>query len=961
MKATPIFTDNFLSHYISDFRITSIPDIRGISIVIKSLVQELETGKFETLKEEEIKSRFITQFFGDVLGFNYGNSNEWLLREEKKSIIDGKKSDGALGYFYKEGKKDDVRAVIEFKDAKTGIDSKQNRRGEQTPVEQGFSYAPTMGGNCKWVIVSNIKETRFYISNDSSKYQSFFLKDLVNEDKLKSLLFLFHKDNFIKKEGNSQTDRLLEKSKILSEKQDLPIHIIDKLYNCIHKFEGLGFVDPNYISTLFPFNILDEHVWQYHNRNLFTINAELYKLLSEIEIENNELIISQQLKNEIATSNVIDARNKLESTFIFLNQCMIDEISAIKDYKQIEAKNKRTIGFSTRHSFHFKEKEEGITKRIQLFDNKECDCLSCNFRSLNFKKLLEKLKAGLGNEDLNTTEYAFGNYLVASNNYKNAYNILKSIEKTTKGRETKEIEYFLSKLNIKYLHNLISDYQYADGKEILNDIKSIDLDKVIYDEIEFSVDRDVKNYLIGIKEDKLIYKLQDKIEDVVFQIEKLKNLYDNGGVQHAGPNLPFNLSQAYFSLYLHVNKNYIIYDVFNRYKSLTEKVFKGLVISYQTKEVGITEFNEFFLTEAILHINPSDLQEVLKEIDVIKLNKQCVDNLLQKLNNFTLSYFRDGLFNDHYKSSLIEEYLTNYGFRATYRNIFSNLFTILRRLEIDKEQFSSSKKSLLKFLKIETELAWNDLKQFSFFLTDKGYLFVPDELMDILKIAIERDEFYNTKYTDLIETTSIVIGKFYSNYKIENTKLIQTAILKSSSDDGKRANYSHLLHLIKVCNEKCKSILIEMIENELNDNFSGDFYFDLLNKSDYNYNSNGYFQKYCDYINQHKGNGVYKYGTLKLTDGLFIRLVYLIYKFNIDFEIEELKGFTNLNDFEKWLLNPDTFNYDDFDANWLLDCNKPMFLNRLKGNGDIANALDLKLITSFNSELASMKYKYFRR
>lgn len=961
MKATPIFTDNFLSHYISDFSISSISDMRGILNNIKSLVQELESGKFETLKEEEIKSRFITQFFGDVLGFNYGNSNEWLLREEKKSIIDGKKSDGALGYFYKEGEKDDVRAVIEFKDAKTGIDLKQSRRGEQTPVEQGFSYAPTMGGKCKWVIVSNIKETRFYISSDSSKYQSFFLKDLVDEDNLKVLLFLFHKDRFIKKDGNSQTDHLLEKSKLLTEKQDVPIHIIDKLYYCIHRFEGLGFVDPNYLVTLFPFNILDEHVWQYYNRNLFTINPDIYKLLSEIEIEDNELIISDLLIDEISFSNVIDARSKLKSIFIFLNHCMIYEISAVKNYKQIEAKNKKTIGFSIRHSFHFKEEEEGITKRIQLLEYKECDCLSCNFRSLNFQKLFGKLKAGLGNENLNTSEYAFGNYLVAANNYKNTYSILKFIEKSTKGKENKEIEYFLCKLNIKHLHNLISDYQYSDSKEILNDIKSIDLDKVIYDEIEFNVDKEVKNYLIGIKEDKLIYKLQDEIEDTLIKIEKLKKLYDNGGGQHSGPNLPFNLSQIYFSLYLHVNRNFIIYDIFNRYKSLTEKVFKGLVISYQTKELGLTEFNEFFLTEAILHINPSDLQNVLEEINELKSNKECIVNLLQKLNNFTTSYFKDSLFNDPFKSSLIEEYLTSYRFRAVYTNIFSNLFTILGRLEIDKEQFRSSKKSLLKFLKIETELAWFDLKQFSNFLTNKGYLFDQSELLDILKIAIDRDKYNNNKYTDLIETTSIVIGKFHPNYKINNTKLIKTAILKSSSDDGKRTNYSHLLHLIKICDQKCKSILIEAIENELNDNFIGDFYFDLLHKSDYNYNSKGYFQKYCEYINQQKGNGVYKYGTLKLTDMLFIRLIHIIYKFNIDFEMKDLKMFTNINNFEKWLLDPNNFNYANFDADWLLDCNKPIFLNRLKGNGNISKAIDLKLKHSFNSELASIKYKYFEK
>mgnify|MGYP007014086996 CR=1 FL=1 len=55
-------------------------------------------------------------------------------------------------------------------------------------------------------------------------------------------------------------------------------------------------------------------------------------------------------------------------------------------------------------------------------------------------------------------------------------------------------------------------YEFEDREEIMNYIKSVDLDKVIYDEIEFNVDEDVKKYLIQIKDDDLIYKLQDKIE-----------------------------------------------------------------------------------------------------------------------------------------------------------------------------------------------------------------------------------------------------------------------------------------------------------------------------------------------------------------------------------------------------------------------------------------------------------------
>lgn len=87
----PIFSEPLLSHYLSDFRLSSVK--------LKGLVEELKSGKIENAKEEEIKPRFIITFFGDVLGFNHGNSNWWQLKDEKKSAIDGTKPDAALGYF----------------------------------------------------------------------------------------------------------------------------------------------------------------------------------------------------------------------------------------------------------------------------------------------------------------------------------------------------------------------------------------------------------------------------------------------------------------------------------------------------------------------------------------------------------------------------------------------------------------------------------------------------------------------------------------------------------------------------------------------------------------------------------------------------------------------------------------------------------------------------------------------
>jgi len=960
MKVEPIFSDNFLSHYLPDFRASSVTDIRGITLLIKSLVDELESGKIASMKEEEFKPRFSNAFFGDILGFNYGNSNKWQLREEKKSVVDGTKSDAALGYFFMEKAKDDVRAVIEIKDAKTDLDEKQNRTNKQTPVEQAFGYASKMGGKCKWVIVSNIKEIRFYPSLDSSKCQVFFLKDLMNESKRNELLFLFHKDRFIKEIGNSATDLLFEKAKIVKSKDDKPVHIIDKIFKSLNRFEGFGFIDPDFVATIYPFNILGEHVWQYHNRNLLTINSEIYELLIGINIINDEVIFADELKAEIESSKVVDAKHKIETSFKFLNHCLIDEISAAKDYKLIEQRNKRTIGFSYRHHFSFKEVEEGITKSIYLLKNNTCDCLSCNYRSLDFNRFLGKLKAGFGNENFNTLEYAYGNYLAASNNFKTTYNIYKAIEKELKGKEGKEVEYFLTKQNIKYLHNLILDYQYYDSKEILNDIKSVDLDKVIYDEIEFSVDKEVKDYLIDVKENVLIYKLQDEIEEITFNIEKLKRLYDRGGKQTMGPNLPNNLSQAYFSLYLHINRNYIVYDIFKRYKSLTEKVFKGLVTSYLIPEVGLKSFNEFFLTEAILHINPSGLQEILKKADNLKTSDDCVEKLLQKLNNFTTSYFKDGIFNHPYENSLLKEQLNNFRFRDRFTDIFANLFTILSRLDISKEQFSYSKKPLLKFLKIEDEFAWFDLKKFGNFISRKGHLFEADELMEVLKIAINGNEFGKSKYTDLIKQIAKALVKFHPAHKIQNSKLIETAILKCSSDDGRNANYHDLICLVNACDDKCKQILINLFEKQLDEKFKSDLYESLLRNTSYDYTTKNYFQLYSEQINRTKGSRAYKFGELELTDLVFINFIFIVYKLNIDFDRSELKSFANLNDFETWLLNPIDFNYKKFDAKWLTDIKNPIILDRLRGNRKIESAIEKELKENFNSVLAEIKYKYFQ-
>jgi hypothetical protein len=960
MLKTPIFSDSFLSHYLLDFKAYSFTNIRAISLTLKALIKNIESGKTQSLKEEEIKSQFITDFFGDILGFNYGNSNKWQLREEKKSKTDGKKSDAALGYFYIDKGKDDVRAVIEIKNAKTNLDLKQKRANNQTPVEQAFGYAHKMGGKCKWVIVSNILEIRFYLANDSSRYQYYKITDLLREYKRDELLFLWHKDSFIIESNQSQTDKLLVLQETAKTEGDAPLHIVDRVYQAVLKFEGLGFVDPNYLCTIPPFNILGEHVWHYHNGNLLTLNHELYDLLEAITIVNNEVILNQEYSEVLKVNEVDNAKNKLEKVFKFLNHCMIYNLSVVKNYKEVEQRNKNTIGFSIYHHFGFIEKVEGTTKNVLIADNYACDCLSCNYRNMQFNKLLERLKVGAGNEALNNLEYAYGNYLVATNNFKQTYNIYKSIEKDTKGKEGREVEYFLTKLNIKYLHNLIKDYQYEDSKAILDDIKSVDLDRVLYDEIEYRVDKDVKNYLIQVKDNTLIYKIQDDVEEQLLEIEKVKDLYDRGGSLISGPNLTENLINNYFALYSHVNRNFIIYDIFKRYKSLTEKVFTGLIKCHSIPKYGLKEFNEFFLMEAILHIQPRSLQDILKTVDKLNIREDQLNKLTPKFKEFLESYSKIGFFNDPIKNELFDEQLKNYRFKDKFCDLFTNWFTVLGKIDISESQFEEIKLSLLRLLKIENELYWFNMKEFGTFLLGKGNLFNGSELNEILTIAINGTEYGKNKYDNLLQQVAVSIRRFYPEFKITSVKLIKTAILNCTADNPEHSKLEILINLVKICDEQTKNILFAAFEDQLNARFNIELYEKLLLTEMYDFDRSNYFKTYSECVNKQKGGSALKYGDYELTDAYFINYISLVYHLNIDLDREELKELKDLNSFETWLLDPWNFDYHDFHPHWLIDLKNTLIIEKINTIKSIKKAIEKQLKLNYNPILAEIRFSHFK-
>lgn len=960
MKNTPIFSELFLSKFLYDFRLSSIPNIRLIKEKIELLIKELQSGKIDSLKEEEVKSRFVTTFFGDILNFNYGNADAWMLREEKKSLTDGSKPDAVLGYFYADKQRDDVRVVIEVKDARTSLDEKQKRINSASPVDQGFSYAHKTGGGCRWVVVTNIREIRFYTSSDSSKYQVYLLEKLNDESKLKELLFLFHKDNFIKSDriDKSNTDKLLEISESKTEKKTGKVHIIDKMYHSLKRFEDFGFVNPDYIASIKPFNILDEYVWHYRDSILFTINEEIYDLINGISIIESKIIFSDSITQDFADANVDSAEEKLRWCFTFLNKCLITEIQAVKDYQAEFTIKKALLNIPKTHIFSC-QNDNIIRLEINIREsNNVCDCLICNYRNFDFERLIKKLKKVEASPDYYSMEYAFGNYLLSSNDYRTPYFILNEIRNKVKTIPEKGVTYFLATLNIKFLYNQVRMSTMGDTGKIRSEIRAIDLDKLLYSELEFYVEREVLDYLKKVKEDDLIHKVQENVEELFEKINDLKILIDEGGSQ-TGPNYAYNLLNNYEKCYLHHYHNGLFYLKFQRYNRLSERVLKALLVSYNTDGYGLLYFTEFVLTESILNIPNSKLKKILLEQQSIEVDSESLKKLMVKLKNLLSSYVKKSFFNDFLKNEILSSQLQNWEFQKQYSRIFANTFAFLSVIDIKKKDFSNIAQLLINFLEVEDTLAHFDLKMLEDFIFKRGDLFEDIELESILNIAIRRTEIHNLKYEGLLQSIPETFIKYRPLYKYSNLNLTRRLLLNCEREDGSFTNYKKAIYLAQVSNESCREILVSAFRGFLEKNFDVDFYELLLHAGVLEYSESDYLEKYVLYANTGKSARAYKYGNLVLTSYVYLGFINLISKLHIDVNQDCFGKLKDLNDFERWLLDPVKFNYQKFDCQWLIEIDGFSYILRKMSNiPEILLSVEKSLELDFNPVLAKIKYRY---
>jgi len=220
---TPLFNKKILDRRIDAFR---LPDnFESKHDIVKQWVQTLRSGVLGTTKELSLHGEFLQDIFRHVLGYRSiteAGGSAWELHPEKTVSVGGGQADAALGFFAAD--LSSIFAPIELKGAMTSLDIEMSRG--YTPVDQGWRYMTETSG-CRWVIVSNYKETRLYHLNQTKRsFERFLLEDLEDAEAFKRFYFLLCRENFLPKEpgGKSRVADLLDES------AKAQVEITDKLY-----------------------------------------------------------------------------------------------------------------------------------------------------------------------------------------------------------------------------------------------------------------------------------------------------------------------------------------------------------------------------------------------------------------------------------------------------------------------------------------------------------------------------------------------------------------------------------------------------------------------------------------------------------------------------------------------------------------------------------------------------------
>ena len=209
-RKRPLFIPNYLKIESQDKRLKGEGQEKAYEIILRWADLE-SSGKLSKEKETSLEGEFLTQVFGEALGYTLFSENKTNWNLKPKYFVNGGEADAAIGLFGS-GVKPSPRAIIELKGPAVNVD--RDKFNGRTAVQQCWDYLYALP-ECRWGIVCNYVSIRLYHRNQTQRaYELFILQDLRKKDEFLKFYYLLERQGLLPTTIGQmpRADMLLERS-----------------------------------------------------------------------------------------------------------------------------------------------------------------------------------------------------------------------------------------------------------------------------------------------------------------------------------------------------------------------------------------------------------------------------------------------------------------------------------------------------------------------------------------------------------------------------------------------------------------------------------------------------------------------------------------------------------------------------------------------------------------------------
>lgn len=700
------------------------------------------------------------------------------------------------------------------------------------------------------------------------------------------------------------------------------LHIIDQMYNALMKFEELSSIPPNFIAKIQPFALgeKDSEQAEYSSFgfHLKTKNETIIKLLKKVEIIEGEIAFKDsRFENEIS-KKVWSAKDKLKFVFQKLGASGIICIQRKDD------------NLSGNHH------------RIDLNTKEDCNCSNCRFKRLEIHELLENLNTQTFPEIINdecrsSFREAYIHFFCG--NILTAFRILNKVCLDSY-KEKKFITYFLAKHSISqilwrvkglYVPSQIS----REEKEFIE--KEIRVNNIPALIESLPVDTFTKKIFHSINNEEQIEKTKKEMEKDLASIKRVFEIYQNNGSEYLGANHYSNLYCNFAALHTFLYNNFFYEVIYGTFRGMALKLWEGALISFETADsyqYKLKEFSSYLFEVAIFNISADDFSPLLSKhnkSNLLVAPQEAILDLIEKgINLFSSNYKINNFFTTSIdaKGPFLIQKEKSIWFKQRMKNYGGNIMLLLARLNldnVDSAKLNSLIEHTFNYLVVEGRGFTLREKYFAIFYKSVIKYFDDKKINQLIDLIIS-DDLYSKEF---IEPICKSIVENHPDYKIQNKSTLEKILNRITTRHKMQIDIKDILPFYAILDDNLKlqfqQKVIDVIyrfEDKNIENIDWKLYLTSVLRGIIDFNEDKLFDKYLKNqlpkitpLDYHKSEDEFYFSSEYVA---YFLKIYYENKIQLTTQQKKVVIKKDVDDFIKWVLLPNEFDFGKFDIRWLI-------------------------------------------